>query len=149
MNNSSAFPSVQTLGVPITPTSPSSDNSLQQSQMLQENDYSGLSQSDMNHSNITYGGSGGAPSSKMQVYLRFRPMNKLEVSKRSRNCVYFQEDGGSNDAKSNTKVTIDSPMEGEFDFSFDKVRDLSLFVYFPNQKGTIFEILIDFVCVFS
>ena len=58
-------------------------------------------------------------SSKLEVYLRFRPMNRLEISKRSRCCVEFD----SPDSKTGfiNGLTVDSPLEGEFDFSFNRV----------------------------
>ena len=50
----------------------------------------------------------------MRVFLRLRPMNKLETSRRSKNCIDLSEDPSI--------VTVDSPLEGEFDFTFDHVR---------------------------
>ena len=50
----------------------------------------------------------------MRVFLRLRPMNKLETSRRSKNCIELTEDP--------TIITVDSPLEGEYDFSFDHVR---------------------------
>jgi len=51
----------------------------------------------------------------IKVCLRVRPMNKLETSRRSRNCIEYQSD--------NQSITIDSPAEGEnYDFKFNKVR---------------------------
>mmetsp|Transcript_18969 Transcript_18969/g.29213 ORF Transcript_18969/g.29213 Transcript_18969/m.29213 type:complete len:1455 (+) Transcript_18969:91-4455(+) len=54
---------------------------------------------------------------RIKVYLRLRPMNKLEASRRSKHCVeiHTDEDGPP------TEMTVDSPLEGEFDFSFDRV----------------------------
>lgn len=49
----------------------------------------------------------------MRVFLRLRPMNKLETSRRSKNCIELTEDP--------TIITVDSPLEGEYDFSFDHV----------------------------
>lgn len=52
----------------------------------------------------------------MRVFLRLRPMNKLEQSRRSKNCIDLQKDP--------TIVTIDSPLEGEIlDYRFDHVRN--------------------------
>eukprot|EP00934_Nitzschia_sp_Nitz4_P000557 Nitzschia sp. Nitz4//NODE_389_length_21930_cov_67.393920//595//5144//NITZ4_additional_000048-RA//-1//CDS//3329531868//557//frame0 len=51
----------------------------------------------------------------VQVYLRLRPMNKLEESRRSKDCVELQEDP--------TKVTVDAPLQGLFDYTFDAVLD--------------------------
>jgi hypothetical protein len=50
----------------------------------------------------------------MRVFLRLRPMNKLETSRRSKNCIDLSEDPSI--------ITVDSPLEGEFDFTFDHVR---------------------------
>jgi len=50
---------------------------------------------------------------KFRVCLRLRPTNKYERSRRSRNCVEVHEE--------QTSLTVNSPLEGEFDFSFDKV----------------------------
>mmetsp|Transcript_42159 Transcript_42159/g.127906 ORF Transcript_42159/g.127906 Transcript_42159/m.127906 type:complete len:1293 (-) Transcript_42159:43-3921(-) len=51
----------------------------------------------------------------IRVCLRLRPQNKLEESRRSRNCVELH--------KGSTSITVDSPLEGEYDFSFDRVFD--------------------------
>jgi hypothetical protein len=51
-----------------------------------------------------------------EVFLRLRPMNELERSKRSRNCVQIHETEDGKNA-----ITVDSPQEGEFDFAFEKV----------------------------
>ena len=51
----------------------------------------------------------------IKVCLRLRPMNKLETSRRSRNCITIHDD--------HKTVTVDSPVDGEKnDFSFQKVR---------------------------
>ena len=56
----------------------------------------------------------------IKVCLRLRPMNKLETSRRSRNCVTIHDDDQT--------VTVDSPIDGDkSDFSFQKVR-VSLFI---------------------
>jgi hypothetical protein len=49
----------------------------------------------------------------IRVGLRLRPLNKLETSRRSRCCIDIQE--GSTD------FTVDSPLDGEYDFHYDKV----------------------------
>ena len=54
---------------------------------------------------------------RIKVYLRLRPMNKLEASRRSKHCVEIHND----DDGPPTEMTVDSPLEGEFDFSFDRV----------------------------
>lgn len=49
----------------------------------------------------------------VKVYLRLRPMDKLETAKRSKDCIELHE---------NPKlITVDSPLMGTFDFSFDQV----------------------------
>ena len=57
----------------------------------------------------------------MRVFLRLRPMNKLEQSRRSKNCVELHED--------TTVLTVDSPLEGEYDFVFDHVSPIHLFSF--------------------
>lgn len=51
--------------------------------------------------------------SSIQVYLRLRPMSKLETSRRSRSCIELEED--------NKQFFVDSPLDGEYDFCYDKV----------------------------
>ena len=63
----------------------------------------------------------------MRVFLRLRPMNKLEQSRRSKNCVELHED--------TTVLTVDSPLEGEYDFVFDHVSPIHLFS-FLEQPGS-------------
>lgn len=59
----------------------------------------------------------------VKVYLRFRPKDKLEASKRSKDCVQLHE---------NPKlVTVDSPLQGTFDFTFDQVR--SEYGFYPRS----------------
>ena len=64
----------------------------------------------------------------IQVCLRLRPMDKLERSRRSRNCVEIHEGRKVNDDqvydnKAKQMITVDSPADGtQHDFSFDKVR---------------------------
>jgi hypothetical protein len=51
---------------------------------------------------------------RVKVYLRLRPMDKLETSKRSKDCIELHD---------NPKIiTVDSPLLGSFDFTFDQVR---------------------------
>lgn len=70
----------------------------------------------------------------VKVYVRFRPMNKLEISRRSQTCVEFptnnnNEEFGVEEKDSNdgdvglTSLIVDSPLEGEFQFQFDKVNE--------------------------
>jgi len=56
-------------------------------------------------------------SKNIRVFLRLRPMNKLELSRRSRNCVEVYPPG----IYGSTELTVDSPLEGEYDFNFDQV----------------------------
>ena len=58
---------------------------------------------------------GNGNPTKAKVFVRFRRMNKLEASKRSKDCVELHDDP--------TKVTVDSPLQGIFDFTFDSVFD--------------------------
>lgn len=54
---------------------------------------------------------------RVQVYLRLRPMNKFETSRRSKNCIEVHDDW---------VITVDSPLEGEFDFTLDKVSHIDM-----------------------
>ena len=61
---------------------------------------------------------------RIRVCLRLRPVNKLEESRRSKNCLTTGNNSGDyygGDAGGGEKVLVDSPLEGEFDFEFDKV----------------------------
>ena len=49
------------------------------------------------------------------VCLRLRPMTKLERNRRSRSCIEVHEGG--------REFTVDSPLDGEYDFCFDHVFD--------------------------
>ena len=60
---------------------------------------------------------GNMIESPIRVYARLRSINKLEASRRSRNCVDVHTD--------DTVITVDSPVDGEFDYEFDKVCFLS------------------------
>jgi hypothetical protein len=52
--------------------------------------------------------------SQVKVYLRLRPMDRLETSKRSKDCIELHD---------NPKIiTVDSPLLGCYDFTFDQVR---------------------------
>ena len=50
---------------------------------------------------------------EVKVYLRFRPMDKLETSKRSKDCIELHTNPQI--------VTVDSPFQGVYDFTFDMV----------------------------
>ncbi len=52
---------------------------------------------------------------RIKVFLQLRPMNQLEISKRSKDCIELHEDP--------TKITVDAPLQGPFDFSFQHVFD--------------------------
>lgn len=54
----------------------------------------------------------------IRVGLRLRPMNKLEISRRSRKCVRINNNGCDNGV-----VSIDSPLEGALEYRFDQVFD--------------------------
>ena len=47
-------------------------------------------------------------------YLRLRPINKLEKSKRSKHCINIS---------ANKKVKVDSKLNGTYEFSFDQVGE--------------------------
>jgi hypothetical protein len=49
----------------------------------------------------------------IKVFLRLRPMTKLETSRRSRSCIEIH--------KGHRDFTLDSPQDGEYDFQFDYV----------------------------
>mmetsp|Transcript_1150 Transcript_1150/g.1171 ORF Transcript_1150/g.1171 Transcript_1150/m.1171 type:complete len:152 (-) Transcript_1150:577-1032(-) len=64
----------------------------------------------------TYNSNSFEKNGSVKVCLRLRPMNKLETSRRSKNCVEVHYD-------TDNSLTVDSPLDGEFDFTFDKVFD--------------------------
>lgn len=53
-------------------------------------------------------------TSKVKVFLRLRPMNKLETARRSKDCVELHDDPKI--------ITVDAPLQGLHDFSCDMVR---------------------------
>ena len=61
-------------------------------------------------------GSSTLEGEKVNVFLRLRPMNKLELSRRSKNCIIVHP---YNFHKK--KITVDSHLDGEHKFSFDEV----------------------------
>lgn len=70
---------------------------------------------------LTTSTSGG--EEHVRVYLRLRPMDKLETSKRSKDCIELHENP--------QLVTVDSPLLGTFDFTFHQVcMYVCVFVYF-------------------
>ena len=52
----------------------------------------------------------------VKVCLRLRPMTKLERNRRSKNCIEVHD--------GNREFTVDSPIDGEYDFCFDNVFDV-------------------------
>jgi hypothetical protein len=56
----------------------------------------------------------------VRVGLRLRPLNKLEASRRSRCCINVKE--------GLTDFTVDSPLDGEYDFHYDKVTIANSFL---------------------
>lgn len=53
---------------------------------------------------------------RVKVYLRLRPMDKLETSKRSKDCIELHD---------NPKlITVDSPLLGTFEYTFDQVGEI-------------------------
>lgn len=70
-------------------------------------------QKDDNYLNIAQSDNDKMKDKRIHVYLRLRPMNKLEASRRSRDCIEVHND--------NQTLTVDSPLEGEYEFSFDRV----------------------------
>ena len=65
---------------------------------------------DWDENQIEYG------PSPVCVCLRLRPMTKLERNRRSRSCIEVHEGG--------REFTVDSPLDGEYDFCFDHVFDI-------------------------
>jgi hypothetical protein len=66
------------------------------------------------HANNNNGGN-KSNNNNVKVYVRLRPMDKLEMSRRSKDCIELDD--------VNPKiVTVDSPHHGVRDFSFDMVR---------------------------
>lgn len=62
---------------------------------------------------------------RVQVCLRLRPMNRLEVSRRSKNCVEVVHDDDEELA------IVDSPLEGEYEFSLDRVSHIVFAMLVP------------------
>lgn len=56
---------------------------------------------------------------KINVFLRLRPMNKVELSSRSKRCIEVHEQG--NGLKQ--EITVHSQLDGEHDFSFSQIFD--------------------------
>jgi hypothetical protein len=54
----------------------------------------------------------------VNVFLRLRPMNNLEKSKRSKNCIEVHD---------GREITVDSPLEGEHGFRFKQVCKMVAF----------------------
>ena len=56
---------------------------------------------------------GAVDANDINVYVRLRPINKLETNKRSRDCVELHDDPAL--------ITVDAPHQGLHDFTFDSV----------------------------
>ena len=66
-------------------------------------------------SNDSVASLGSLPSEEqIKVVLRLRPKNKLETMKRSKDCIHLHENPEN--------ITVESPLLGEHEFSFDQVR---------------------------
>lgn len=60
--------------------------------------------------------SGKVSRENIKVYVRLRPINKQEKAKRSKDCIEFHDNCPG-------KITVESPLNGSFDFQFDGVFD--------------------------
>jgi hypothetical protein len=69
----------------------------------------------MENSNHTAASLSPVPPSEenIKVFFRLRPKNKFEAMKRSKDCVRLH--------KNPNDITVESPLLGEFQFSFDQV----------------------------
>ena len=67
---------------------------------------------------------------RIPSYLRLRPINKLERSKRSRHCIQIQRE--------NKKVRVDSNLNGTCEFSFDGVSNIIIFPMLHSLDSLIF-----------
>ena len=80
----------------------------------------------------------------IEVYFRLRPMNKLELSRRSRHCVEIS----SSDSRENDRVTIDSPLDGTFDFDFDRVSIIQrLMISLTYMHGHVLQSLCEDILI--
>ena len=84
-----------------------------QEQRLQQHTKNTMSDSEYDSSSDD--GSEHEVNENMSVFVRLRPMNKLETSRRSKNCVELHDNPRC--------LTVDSPLEGEYDFYFDHVSN--------------------------
>ena len=62
----------------------------------------------------TTGGSSSMEEEPIKVFLRLRPKNKLETMKRSKDCIELHDNPNM--------ITVDSPLLGDFQFSFNQVQ---------------------------
>jgi len=85
--------------------------------MTQPSSHSGRRMNEKETKNAATGNNVDETSQNIRVCLRFRPMNMLEKNRRSRNCVEVYPPG----IYGSTELTVDSPLEGEYDFNFDQV----------------------------
>ncbi|KAL7520975.1 hypothetical protein ACHAWX_005669 [Stephanocyclus meneghinianus] len=59
----------------------------------------------------------------IRVCLRLRPMNKLEEYRRSHNCAVVHSNNNNDQEEISTSLSIDSPLQGEFKFVYDRIFD--------------------------
>lgn len=85
--------------------------------ITQPSSHSGRRMNEKETKNAASGNIVDETSQNIRVCLRFRPMNMLEINRRSRNCVEVHPPG----IYGHTELTVDSPLEGEYDFNFDQV----------------------------
>uniref|UniRef100_A0A7S4J4X1 Kinesin motor domain-containing protein n=1 Tax=Odontella aurita TaxID=265563 RepID=A0A7S4J4X1_9STRA len=79
--------------------------------------------------------------SNIRVCLRLRPMSKLETSRRSRSCFEIHE--------CSRNFTVDSHLDGEYDFCFDQVFDTNVSqseLYNDIGLGTVSDLLSGINC---
>ena len=58
---------------------------------------------------------GNQSQENIRVGLRLRPMNKLEISRRSQSCIQINESDSA-------VISIDSPLDGMLEYKYDQVR---------------------------
>jgi len=85
--------------------------------ITQPSSHSGRRMNEKETNNAATGNNVDETIQNIRVCLRFRPMNMLEKNRRSRNCVEVHPPG----IYGSTELTVDSPLEGEYDFNFDQV----------------------------
>lgn len=70
---------------------------------------------------------------RIRVCLRIRPINKLEQSRRSRSCMTVPTDDADGNGLGSA-ISVDSPLEGEFKFMFDKVSAIRSIWMVTNNR---------------